>query len=615
MKYKDTIAFYNDRRNNSKASIERRYPNCPTLTIADDELTTAIGQWLGEIPLTSNEISKKKKDTDSYLTPSYLLRKKMVTERDLFLVTKRFANILRMIGISEDNICFLDNFKRPELKELSFDCYLYDTEEVIKIKLNFMTWLNCPELIVERNGITTEYEHWYCKHNEPDRLGLQAVKKELGNERNVFYYTGHEEFHGELVDKENKFTIDIEYPTTYESTDIDNPFVDYTKIEQVLSSISFPTDVETLRDEFVSCLKMDVSKYEISLKALCNGNELTYSFPERVKIYDEHKELALTIGDWMEAHSPISRTLMPSINTRKDILTSRGIKEISRHFTEILKLTGLNINNKCELLGFNKDDLSFECILEDESVAKIKLILSTEEESDKIAIEYNGILQVFNYYKGYEMDDEVVPDRLYLNYIDKEVDCCGTRFRHDYDDYIYYGKAYDDKGRLEVTLYYPGNLTDYYPENPFVDEEKLEEIISTNCEFPVDITHIYRSVFNCIKQSPMSVTINIKAIKYVDGKEYVTDAILCRGSYVSEFTITKRWRTITVKQTGAWDYDSAEWKVSQNMNKQISYTLKDIISDESKLDECPTPSSVYKEAKEEAEQVRRLVKSLVQSEK
>lgn len=51
MKYKDTIAFYNDRRNNSKASIERRYPNCPTLTIADDELTTAIGQWLGEIPL------------------------------------------------------------------------------------------------------------------------------------------------------------------------------------------------------------------------------------------------------------------------------------------------------------------------------------------------------------------------------------------------------------------------------------------------------------------------------------------------------------------------------------------------------------------------------------
>lgn len=612
MKFKNVIAYYVDRRNKSSTNIDKKYPNCPTLTIADMEYLVTLGQWLGEFTNYKNSKDGRKY---KYIDANYLIRKKMVTDKDLEIVTKRFANLLRMVGISEDNICCLDNFKREKLEEVSFDCYLYNTGEVINMKVTFATINNCPELIINYNGVTTEYEHWYCKHPEVDRLGIQAIYRDLNEtgSRRSFFYTTHHNYHGEIIDKVNKFEIDIDYPNEYASTDMDNPYVDYDKLESLLREINFPIDFKILEDKIRTCLKMDISKYEIRLKCLCNGEALTYCFPEYVRINDCHKDLALTIGDWMEAHSPTIRSLLPSKETRKKVLNSNGIKEISRHFTEILKLAGLNVNNHCELMGFNKEDLSFECVLEDESIARIQLIMSTEDDySHKISVEYNGNIQVFRYSKGCVDEEEVVPDKLYLDYIDKDVDSCGTRFRHDIDWHAYHGKSYDDKGRLEITLYYPGDLADYYPDNPFVDENELERIISTNCEFPIDIGYLYKRVLTCIKKNPMSVGINIKAIKYIDDKEYVTDAISCRGSYVNEFTITKRWRTITVKPDGTWNYDSAEWKVSQNINKQISYILKDIISDESKIDNCPTPADVYREAKEEAEQVRKLAKALVQ---
>lgn len=611
MKYKDTIAFYNARRNNSKASIERRYPNCPTLTIADDELTTAIGQWLGELPLTSNEISKKKKDNDSYLTPSYLLRKKMVTEKDLFLITKRFANILRMIGISEDNICFLDNFKRPELKELSFDCYLYDTEEVIKIKLNFMTWLNCPELIVERNGITTEYEHWYCKHNEPDRLGLQAVKKELGNERNVFYYTGHEEFHGELVDKENTFTIDIRYPDTYESTDIENPYVNYSMLEEVLKQINFPVDYKELSAKIEQCLKMNVRKYDITFKSVINGEEVTYNYPDRVMIEQDDKELAIRIGDWLEASRCYVLAQESTIEARKNVISNKGIQDISRHFTEILKLAGLNVNSMCLLNNFDKDNLSFDCVLDAENIAHISLIMGTEDNFEyKISIQVNDTIKMFTYHKGYDNEDEIVPDSLFLTSMQKTTDWDRT-FKREYDMCCYIAEISEDNDKLEVEIYYPGSLDNTYPDNPFIDEVQMDIIVSKT-DLPIDVIRLYYDICKCFKMNASNYSINIRGTKNENEKEIVNGALRCRGNVVYELTITKRWRTITVKSNGAWSFDSLDWKVSQNTDKKISYTLNDTVSDENKIDNCPTLAEVYKEAKEEAEQVRRLAKSLVQ---
>ena len=62
----------------------------------------------------------------------------------------------------------------------------------------------------------------------------------------------------------------------------------------------------------------------------------------------------------------------------------------------------------------------------------------------------------------------------------------------------------------------------------------------------------------------------------IDYKEYVTDAINCRGSNVYEFTITKRWRTITVNSNGSWNFDSLDWKVSRNIANKIDYTDSEI---------------------------------------
>lgn len=608
MKTIDVIELYRERK--KETGCENTYTELPSLTVSDEEMLVVIGQWLGEIPINKES---KNKEHNSYLTPSYLLKKKIVTQKDLDIVTKRFADILKMVGISEDNICFLDNFKRNELKELTFDCYIYNTGEVISIKLNFMTYVNPSELIIRRNGVATEYEHWYCKYPEVDRLGLQAHSKQIDENKKIFYYTSHHDYHIEITDSDNCLNIDIRYPDTYQSTDIENPFVDYLKFEELLKQVTFPIQYDLLEEQVKKCLKMETRKYDITFESCYNGEITTYNFPDGVKILPDDKKLAIKLGDWLEAsHAYYVLAQESTLKARAKILTAKRMNEIRNHFTEILKLTGLEISSTCFLTNYNSEDFSFDCILANGDVAHITLKMETEEHfSYTITVDYNGTITNYNYLPGYINEDSSRPDQLFLNYIDKEIDCCGTRFRHDLDSHTYYGKAYDSKGRVEVSLNYPDSLDDFYPENPFVDTQELEKVISMNCEFPFDICHVYSRVLECMKTDSAGFGINIKAIKYEKDKEYVTDAISCRGSYVSEFTITKRWRTITVKPNGAWSYDSLDWKVSQNINNQISYTLKDTISDESKIDKCPTPAEVYREAKEDADQVRKLAKSLV----
>lgn len=606
MKRKDVVEYYIDRKDKA---------NIPSLTISNEEAAIVIGQWLGEIPLTYNEINKKKKEHDTYLTPSYLIRKGIVNNNCLEIVNKRFSKILMMLGINEDEIVFLDNFKRNEIKEFCFDCYLYNTGEVISIKLNFLTIMNPCEVIIERNGIITEYEHWYCKYPKKDRLGLEAVKKTI-NETNIFYYTTHQKYHSEITNKDNKLEIDIQYPDTYESTDLENPFVDYSLIENLLNQVTFPIDFKSLSKNLTQCLKGNVSKYEITFKALNNGEVLTYEFPDKVKISQDDKEMAIRIGDWLQASRHYLLTQEATLEARKRIINKKGIQDISRHFTEVLRLVGLEVNNNCILENFNSEDFSFDCVLENKDIAHIKITMGSEDDFEyKINIEYNGVIKNFNYIPGYEDEEEFVPDRLSLNYIDKEVDCCGTRFRHDLDSYTYYGKVYDDKGRIEISLSYPDSIDDFDLENPYIDIQELEKLLSQNCEFPFDICYFYNRILTCMKIDPANFGINIKAIKYENDKEYVTDAINCRGSNVYEFTITKRWRTITVNSNGSWNFDSLDWKVSRNIANKIDYTLNNIIADESMIDDCPTPAEVYREAKEDVEIVRKLVKALVQPKK
>ena len=103
----------------------------------------------------------------------------------------------------------------------------------------------------------------------------------------------------------------------------------------------------------------------------------------------------------------------------------------------------------------------------------------------------------------------------------------------------------------------------------------------------------------------------------VDEKEIitVTDAIVCRGSFLSEFTINKNGRIITVKPHGVWSYNSLEWQISHHAFDRISYSLNNSVITEEKLSKMPSPQEAYAEAKQEAESVRKLAKTLVEKKK
>lgn len=341
-----------------------------------------------------------------------------------------------------------------------------------------------------------------------------------------------------------------------------------------------------------------------------NSDEL---FPDCGNVKIEDKELALIIGEWLgkQIHSTNSNMYLENAGRR---LNEKNVSIISKRFANILKIAG--IEDECVINNYVEETNWFECKLSNGDVAYIKLDMGVlYEKRPQITISYNGITKNFEYIEGYIDEDENIPDRLYLKYYEKDVDECGTKFRFEADDYAYIGKASYDNVRLEVNLGYPVDLDNSSSENIFVDTDKLEHVITTNCEYPFDICHIYKRIIECMKIDPINFYIDIKAIRCEDDKEYVTDGIMCHGNTVIELTITKRWRTITVKSNGAWNFDSLEWKISKNVHNNISYTLTNGVADESMIADCPTPAEVYKEVKEDVEAVKKLSKSLVEHNK
>lgn len=352
-------------------------------------------------------------------------------------------------------------------------------------------------------------------------------------------------------------------------------------------------------------------------------------YPGCPNVTIKDKRLAVTIGQWLGTLPDAIKTtgkgfITISSLTADEYMSRKHVKQeelaiIAKRFANVLKMAGFGLGNDCTLSNFDDEELTFDCVFNNTGeVARMEISFGDGfEYSNELIVEFDNIVQKYDFFNRYSEQIDDKEDVLSLQSIKKETEY-GNTFERQLSPYRYYGRIEEGKYRIDIEISYPDDNEATYPENDYVDEEKLESLLAI-ADHPAEIVELYYGVLKSLKLPASSYGLNIKVSRkdIVDGKEKitVTDAIVCSGSFLNEFTINKNGRIITVKPHGVWSYNSLEWQISHHAFDRITYSLNDSVINEEKLSEMPSPQDAYIEAKQEAENVRKLAKTLIEKKK
>ncbi len=300
MNFKDAISYFKNRKNNNVKSlgeqVERYDEECPKVIIKNPELTVSLGQWMGALP-DAVKTGGNGMFVITQIGAGELMKKKRVTQQELTNVIKRFSNILRMAGFGKDNTCTLDRFE-PE--DLSFRCTFKNTGEVSEMRIRFGSWLDDgPALFIDYDNIHSVYEFWHEDKHKPDRLYLQSVVKNLDTDGNKKFYHYVSEFRyiAAVYNQDTRLDIEIQYPESLEYGFTENPYVDREKIEELISSINFSEDIESIVSKIPETLTMDTKVYptiSVVIKKLGKDKQKDKITDEAIFKHGEFTKLTLT---------------------------------------------------------------------------------------------------------------------------------------------------------------------------------------------------------------------------------------------------------------------------------------------------------------------------------
>ena len=246
-----------------KNSIEGKYyviEECELeVGITDDLLAVTLGQWMGML-YDSTKSSRRGVTIYSPIEPEEYLNKFGLSYEIKRDIEARFANILTKAGFTGEDICVLENF---DADNLTFDATFFHRDDLPKLKIRFGTWLeNGPELTVTNNTEVNLYNVWMGDKNTKDKVQLDYSIKILDNQgkkfaRSVSPYS----YRASLYNKENKLTVTIVYPLTLDLESGINPMINEEEMEEILSDVEFPINIEELTSMMTKAFKLDVNSY------------------------------------------------------------------------------------------------------------------------------------------------------------------------------------------------------------------------------------------------------------------------------------------------------------------------------------------------------------------
>lgn len=260
-----------------KKEVKDTYEKVPTqldIVIDNDELIVTLGQWMGIYPDTV------KSGGNGFCVYTHLdakdyLRRHRPTVKERDQIENRLANILMQAGYDIEDICVLDEFDSENLKFIgTFFSLTGDAE----FSLRFGDFFEEPRnLRIAHNGSYSIYNYQHATKNRPDMVTLDTVTKDIDESRKFHRYVSEFTYYGDLYDDENRLEVEVKYPESLGNGDsIDNPYVDTKKMEEILSGITFPCDIEDVCSRIAEGLSIDAALFPkvcVIVKKKINGKD------------------------------------------------------------------------------------------------------------------------------------------------------------------------------------------------------------------------------------------------------------------------------------------------------------------------------------------------------
>lgn len=239
-------------------------PTMPKLVINDLTLQVAIAQWLGILSNAKRE-GTRTFAIITHLNASDLIKRSPfftdsdIKEIDLKAAIIRFANLLAMTDISEEDTCVLENFDEAKL---TFDCTLQSTGEVLKMGLSYGSMDDLPEICMKGENRSRRYEYHYPYEDRDERVELSSYINRLGENNLQFNrYVAEYTYYGHLTDDDNKLDIEIEYPKALDDT-THNIYIDEKLIEMKLNELTFPINIDDACRVVAAALRVSPSDFK-----------------------------------------------------------------------------------------------------------------------------------------------------------------------------------------------------------------------------------------------------------------------------------------------------------------------------------------------------------------
>lgn len=172
---------------NIKTSIiqnQKRKKSTPKVEIKDFSLKANIGHWLGVIPLNK---------VNNYLE---------LTDKEIEEIELRFGELLKEIGISEDETCILSGYNK---RNFLFNCLLKKKGTSLRIFLNYGDGIDfSPEMVVINGEVTNNYD--YYNNLEPK---LYFRRRTIRNSNNIYFRDFYSYFANIALTSENSYLLKI----------------------------------------------------------------------------------------------------------------------------------------------------------------------------------------------------------------------------------------------------------------------------------------------------------------------------------------------------------------------------------------------------------------------
>lgn len=253
-------AITGKKKDDNLVTIGRYDYDGPEVRIGDAILTATLGQWMGILP-DSVKAENGAMCVISHLDAEELIKRKLISKEDYAKSIRKFSKLLSMVGIGSGNTCILDSF---DDQKLTFRCNFFETGEIAEMRIGFGSWIDeCPAFIIDFDGVTSTYDYFHETKSKPDRLTLSHVVKNLDKEGNKKFYHYVSEFRyiGYVYDDNEKVEVEIQYPSSLEYGFTENPYVNTELLEEIISSVTFPLDIEALVAKIPGALNHDVKDY------------------------------------------------------------------------------------------------------------------------------------------------------------------------------------------------------------------------------------------------------------------------------------------------------------------------------------------------------------------